>query len=180
MSRCPRQPQRVVVTGTCGRRPISGLGVCVLERGHKSDHQDDAGRSWPSSKKRVNPTLDRGNGLKRGAGPKRVSAKGDERNGWLQAILYGKLMLQADFPEGFHCETCGVQFGDTIEEALTILQPGHIEERRHDPGKGVRFGSGGKVTRIGTDSWANVAPICQVCNREQDRAQRTEPEWTAS
>ena len=161
------------MTDTCGRRPISGLGVCVLDRGHKSDHQDDTGRSWPSSKRRVNPTLAR-------TPMKQVSNKGEARNAWLQAILYGKLIQQVDVFGYCFCLSCDTRFGSDIEEALSILQPGHIIERRHDPGKGVRFGSGGKVTRIGTDSWANIAPICQICNRGQDRAQRTEPEWTAS
>ena len=172
----------VTTNDHCGKKPISGLGVCIRTPGHDTghnptDHEDAAGRMWLARKSsKGNPLLR--SEIKRGKPVKRRSPKGDERNGWLQAILYGKLAAQhGRFPD-YRCESCGESFGTDIEEALAILQPGHIEERRHDPGQGVRFGSGGKVTRIGTDSWDNLSPICSVCNEAQDRNQRSEPEWT--
>ena len=131
----------------------------------------------PKSKGKGNPVL------------RYKSEKQDARdNGWLRAIVYGRLLQQEweykktlqedlpDIPNLFYCEGCGKFISEDLLEALQELQPCHRTPRKE--GKGVRFYSSGEIRDIGLDEWDNIYAGCEDCNKMDHYKERSNPEWS--
>ena len=105
-------------------------------------------------------------------------------NGWLRAIVYGRLLQQeyryaegrSGFKEPFYCEKCGKFISEDLMEALQILQPCHRTPRKE--GKGVRFYSSGEIRDIGLDEWDNIYAGCEDCNKKDYYRDRSNPQFS--
>lgn len=155
----------------CNARNPQGVERCIEafrhDKGPKpTKHSDGEGTTWgvewaetPTARARVRDK----------------SVKQDARdNGWLRAICYVRLVLQAqaeDFDGTYRCESCGEAFSYDLLVAVQRAQPCHVIPRHE--GAGVVFYASGEVRSFGLDTFENIYAGCGDCNLSDHLEDRT-------
>lgn len=155
----------------CKKRKPDSIERCVEAFGHDhgprpTQHSDGEGTTWGDEWKEAPVARSK---------IKDKSVRQDARdNGWLRAICYARLVLQAqaeDFDGTYRCESCGEAFSYDLLVAVQRAQPCHVIPRHE--GAGVVFYASGEVRAFGLDTYENIYAGCGGCNLRDHLADRT-------